>query len=615
MAYEYQNFASLGVNLNRQAYGALDISAVFKTEADLTWYMTYGKESSKPAAWSKVEAPYPYEGQIVSLVPDTGVVTVYVLEAEKNERGEIQSYDDGKVKLVKKTLSIADSAVSSVNGLTGAISIIPEPDSIIKVEKDANNIKIGADTSGLVKINSNNIVDGSFKLSSGSVSVGFSGEGINISKSQSILVVGPTGIISNTDNIKIASAGTGEILINGNKLVSINGSAGVSINGGTAGVSIGSTGGVSINGGSGRVSIGSPSGEALINSNVGVIINCNKNSFKFKNNVYDSPSEDNTYYVATEKYVDDKIGNISSNKITSPDGNSYVEVTDDSGVKIKNKTFDLTVPQKSGTIALIGDLPKQASTTEPGIIKISETLSNATDSVPTTSTVNTAVTNLTTAINNLKSEVAGGVIYKGGVTASISENNITLAGANIPIKTGHMYSITSGSIVVDGITYTVGDYIIYKGATESQTEVVSKDNLTFINAQDSDVAKLGAQNEFTATNNYFDGIVANYIRLPTYDGSINLTKSGTIAINGDAFEVNNSVETKIDSGIVTIDASSIIFTTKPNINGNAVATESQLPKLPEGTKQLPTDGTWTMTQVVTLLNQIAAALGAPVYSA
>lgn len=599
MAYEYQNFASLGVNLNRQAYGALDISAVFKTEADLTWYMTYGKESSKPTGWEKVEAPYPYEGQIVSLVPDTGVVAVYVLEAEKNERGEIQSYDDGKVKLVKKTLSIADSAVSSVNGLTGAISIIPEPDSIIKVEKDSNNIKIGADTSGLVKINANNIVDGNFKLSSGSVSVGFSGEGINIiSNSHSILGVGPTGIISNTNNINIAASGTGEISINGNRGVSID---------------VG-TGEISINGERG-VSIGSPSGEVLINSNVGVIINCNENSFKFKRNVYDSPSEDNTYYVATEKYVDDKIGNISSNKITSPDGNSFVEVTNENGLKIKNKTFDLTVPQKSGTIALIGDLPKQASTTEPGIIKISETLSNATDSVPTTSTVNTAVTNLTTAINNLKSEVAGGVIYKGGVTASISENNITLAGANIPIRTGYMYSITSGSIVVDEVTYTVGDYIIYKGATESQSEVVSKDNLTFINAQDSDVAKLGAQNEFTATNNYFDGIVANYIRLPTFDGSINLTKSGTIAINGDSFEVNNSVETKIDSGIVTIDASSIIFTTKPKINVNAVATEDQLPKLPEGTKQLPTDGTWTMTQVVTLLNQIAAALGAPVYSA
>ena len=497
MAYEYQNFASLGVNLNRQAYGALDISAVFKTEADLTWYMTYGKESSKPTGWEKVEAPYPYEGQIVSLVPDTGAVTVYVLEAEKNEGGEIQSYDDGKVKLVKKTLSIADSAVSSVNGLTGAISIIPEPDSIIKVEKDSNNIKIGADTSGLVKINSNNIVDGNFKLSSGLVSVGVSGEGISISNSQSRtrIIVAPAGIISD-DNISINSTGTGEISIQSTRGVSIEA---------TGEISIHSIGGVSIHGGAEGVSI---------NSAREVIINCNQNSFKFREDLYSSPSEDNNYYVATEKYVDDKIGNISSNKITSPDGNNFAEVCNDDsgspegGLRIKVGTgevyispkygyplltyfvtgkeeskYNVSFPKKSGTIALTDDIPGAASTTELGTVRLTESVLDDDTLVPTAGAVNTA-------IEQVKTEMAGGVIYKSGVAnPTVSESNVVLTGVQTPIRTGYMYSITEGSITVDEVTYSVGDYIIYKGASEAPTTTVPASDLTFINAVGSDVVK------------------------------------------------------------------------------------------------------------------------------
>ena len=660
MAYEYQNFASLGVNLNRQAYGALDISAVFKTEADLIWYMTYGKESSKPTGWEKVEAPYPYEGQIVSLVPDTGVVAVYVLEAEKNERGEIQSYDDGKVKLVKKTLSIADSAVSSVNGLTGAISIIPEPDSIIKVEKDSNNIKIGADTSGLVKINSNNIVDGSFKLSSGSISVGFSGEGINISKSHSTLAVGLTGIISNTDNIRIASGGTGEISINGNKGVSIvggtgeisiNGNKGVSIVGGNEGVSIGSTG---------EILISSSSGEVLIYSAEEMIINCNENSFKFRKDAYSSPSEDNTYYVATEKYVDDKIGNISSNKITSPDGNSFVEVTNENGLKIKNKTFDLTVPQKSGTIALIGDLPKQASTTELGTVRLTETVSNDNTLVPTAGAVNTA-------IEQVKTEMAGGVIYKSGVAnPTVSESNVVLTGVQTPIRTGYMYSITSGSIVVDGITYSVGDYIIYKGVSEAPTTTVPASDLTFINAVGSDVVKLNVENtgdidingdiqagsiHITGTGEIDDLRVSNRLYIDSNNDNVNLgagdnnsliiygqsevniptTKSGTVALTSDI----KTYTAKANSGITLtntefsgVDATTAVkgvvqlasdMTTNDNLVPTVGVVKTEIQKLTQGltgTKQLDEKGgNYTVKDIVSLLNKVAALLGAPEYTA
>jgi hypothetical protein len=42
MAFEYQGFATLGVNLNRQKYGPLDISNVFTSEADFKYYLTKG---------------------------------------------------------------------------------------------------------------------------------------------------------------------------------------------------------------------------------------------------------------------------------------------------------------------------------------------------------------------------------------------------------------------------------------------------------------------------------------------------------------------------------------------------------------------------------------------
>ena len=620
MAYEYQNFASLGVNLNRQAYGALDISAVFKTEADLTWYMTYGKESSKPTGWEKVEAPYPYEGQIVSLVPDTGAVTVYVLEAEKNEGGEIQSYDDGKVKLVKKTLSIADSAVSSVNGLTGAISIIPEPDSIIKVEKDSNNIKIGANTDSLISKNDSNVVTSNlFSI------VDENGGGLSFFN---YLIA----LENENGNINIGSGsgeGTRIEIVNGKKLELCS-------------IGIYSYGDIRITG-SGEISV------------VG-----NNNTFKFRKDEYDSPDPNGTYYVATEKYVDDKIGNISSNKITSPDGNSFVEVTNENGLKIKNKTFDLTVPQKSGTIALIGDLPKQASTTELGTVRLTETVSNDNTLVPTAGAVNTA-------IEQVKTEMAGGVIYKSGVAnPTVSESNVVLTGVQTPIRTGYMYSITEGSITVDEVTYSVGDYIIYKGATEAPTTTVPASDLTFINAVGSDVVKLNVKNtgdidingdiqagsiHITGTGEIDDLRVSNRLYIDSNNDNVNLgagdnnsliiygqsevniptTKSGTVALTSDI----KTYTAKANSGITLtntefsgVDATTAVkgvvqlasdMTTNDNLVPTVGVVKTEIQKLTQGltgTKQLDEKGgNYTVKDIVSLLNKVAALLGAPEYTA
>lgn len=83
MAMTYQNFASLGVNLARQKYGPLDISQVFNSEIDLKYYVSKAKDASVSADvseyWKDI-VPYPYDGQIISLVTDDST-TVYVLVA------------------------------------------------------------------------------------------------------------------------------------------------------------------------------------------------------------------------------------------------------------------------------------------------------------------------------------------------------------------------------------------------------------------------------------------------------------------------------------------------------------------------------------------------------
>ena len=87
MAFEYQAFATLGVNLNRQKYGPLDISQVFKSQADLDYYLSKGAvtEGVSPEWYTDADnktVPYPYPGQVVALVIDRAVSILYLVEQE-----------------------------------------------------------------------------------------------------------------------------------------------------------------------------------------------------------------------------------------------------------------------------------------------------------------------------------------------------------------------------------------------------------------------------------------------------------------------------------------------------------------------------------------------------
>lgn len=93
MAFEYQNFASLSVNLNRQKYGPLDISNVFTSQADLNYYLSKGAQKESVSQYWLDVVPYPYAGQIVSLVAD-GIESVYVLH--ELEDGNFETMEVGK---------------------------------------------------------------------------------------------------------------------------------------------------------------------------------------------------------------------------------------------------------------------------------------------------------------------------------------------------------------------------------------------------------------------------------------------------------------------------------------------------------------------------------------
>ena len=120
MAMNYQNFASLGVNLNRQKYGPLDISNVFTSQADLQYYLTKGaftegvSEYWYKSADEKI-VPYPYEGQVLATVID-GVVNVYALALDA-EGNFVTQEIAGKIEVDGKTVKLNDEGKLELVGL------------------------------------------------------------------------------------------------------------------------------------------------------------------------------------------------------------------------------------------------------------------------------------------------------------------------------------------------------------------------------------------------------------------------------------------------------------------------------------------------------------------
>lgn len=173
MAMEYQNFASLGVNLNRQKYGPLDISNVFTSYDDLTYYITKGTHKENVSEyWLKV-VPYPYEGQVLATVID-GDVRVYVLSLNTDgafittellketlvDDKTIKVNSDGKLSIAG--LDTVEAGKTYVPSLVNGAIVWAEPDNSITddlsdeidaLDKRVEGIEktLGDSTTGLVK--------------------------------------------------------------------------------------------------------------------------------------------------------------------------------------------------------------------------------------------------------------------------------------------------------------------------------------------------------------------------------------------------------------------------------------------------------------------------------
>lgn len=123
MALNYQNYASLGVNLNRQLSGPLDISTVFNSQVDLTYYLTggTGDKTGVSEYWTSLPATYPYAGQIVALATDAGVSVLVVKESASGfitEPISAETAVDGKV--IEYNADKELTLVGFANAATGA---------------------------------------------------------------------------------------------------------------------------------------------------------------------------------------------------------------------------------------------------------------------------------------------------------------------------------------------------------------------------------------------------------------------------------------------------------------------------------------------------------------
>lgn len=107
MSFEYQGFATLGVNLNRQKYGPLDISNVFTSIADLNYYITKGAVTEGVSTyWYKSAedkvVPYPYAGQVIALVQMVDVLGEDGQPTFDEEGAKIQKQEVQILKLTEK---------------------------------------------------------------------------------------------------------------------------------------------------------------------------------------------------------------------------------------------------------------------------------------------------------------------------------------------------------------------------------------------------------------------------------------------------------------------------------------------------------------------------------
>ena len=160
---KYEGVATLGVNLNRQKYGPLDVSSVLLTLNDLKAYCA-GDASKMSEGWTG-GTPYPYPGQIIVVLENNTAYQLYDNEGTITYRTMI----DLSVFYTKEDIDEMLSSVSvdmsgyytkeQVDNLIGAIEGTGETVVVEAMSTDDILAAIGAASGGVPVTPSGQILD------------------------------------------------------------------------------------------------------------------------------------------------------------------------------------------------------------------------------------------------------------------------------------------------------------------------------------------------------------------------------------------------------------------------------------------------------------------------
>lgn len=160
---KYEGVATLGVNLNRQKYGPLDVSSVLLTLNDLKAYCA-GDASKMSEGWTG-GTPYPYPGQIIVVLEDNTAYQLY----DENDVVKYRKMIDLSVFYNKTEIDEMLSSVSvdmsgyytkeQVDSLIGAIEGTGETIIVEAMSTDDILAAIGAASGGVPVTPSGQILD------------------------------------------------------------------------------------------------------------------------------------------------------------------------------------------------------------------------------------------------------------------------------------------------------------------------------------------------------------------------------------------------------------------------------------------------------------------------
>lgn len=160
---KYEGVATLGVNLNRQKYGPLDVSSVLLTLNDLKAYCA-GDASKMSEGWTG-GTPYPYPGQIIVVLENNTAYQLYDNEGAIAYRTMIDLsvfYTKEDIDEMLSNVSVDMSGYytkEQVDNLIGAIEGAGETIVVEAMSTDDILAAIGAASGGVPVTPSGQILD------------------------------------------------------------------------------------------------------------------------------------------------------------------------------------------------------------------------------------------------------------------------------------------------------------------------------------------------------------------------------------------------------------------------------------------------------------------------